>query len=269
MSLLPIKIDCQNIRTQRQKLNNLLVFNSIKEKDIIFLYNGSLSRTAGTREGSSDKEKPDFITRWASRRLEKVWNIKSFHKNINENEFKRVLEENEITEEKLHEECLQNDLLNKILSGRISKNSSRQGTKDENLQLFTCNILSNKLGIKIENLSVNEYRPDDKGNIVYNSKISKDYLKSFDGKISGKIAGWIFSKIVYGNGGHQDNVFYEAHCLCEWIKKFDKKELFVFLIDTDLERKINTLKRKYFLIKNILIVNHFEFQEYLIKNYKS
>ena len=69
------------------------------------------------------------------------------------------------------EECRQKELLNKILSGRISKNSSRQGTKDENLQLFTCNILSNKLGIKIENLSVNEYRPDCQGNIVYNSKI--------------------------------------------------------------------------------------------------
>ena len=27
---------------------------------LIFLYNGSLSRTAGTREGSSDKEKPDL-----------------------------------------------------------------------------------------------------------------------------------------------------------------------------------------------------------------
>ena len=130
MSLLPIKIDCQNIRTQRQKLNNLLVFNSIKDKD-----------------------------------------IKSFYKNVNEKEFKRVLEENEITEEELLEECRQKELLNKILSGRISKNSSRQGTKDENLQLFTCNILSNKLGIKIENLSVNEYRPDCQGNIVYNSKI--------------------------------------------------------------------------------------------------
>ena len=68
MSLLPIKIDCQNIRTQRQKLNNLLVFNSIKDKDIIFLYNGSLSslneRVAGSRTaGINDKEKPDFITR--------------------------------------------------------------------------------------------------------------------------------------------------------------------------------------------------------------
>ena len=79
-------------------------------------------------------------------------------------------------------------------------------------------------------------------------KILKDEcLKSFDGKISGKLFGWLFAKVVFGSGGHQDNVFEEADNLCCWVKKFhrDSENLFVILIDTDLEDKFNKLKSKY------------------------
>jgi len=39
-------------------------------------------------------------------------------------------------------------------------------------------------------------------------------LKSFDAKISGIINGWIFAKITYTNGGHQDNVFVRSSSIC-------------------------------------------------------
>ena len=69
----------------------------------------------------------------------------------------------------------------------------------------------------------------------------------------------MFAKIVYGNGGHQDNVFEEANNLCEWIIKFHK--------NTDLLIKFNKLKENYKEINNIIISNHFDFQNYIISNY--
>lgn len=103
-----------------------------------------------------------------------------------------------------------------------------------------------------------------------NKDIKKDMcLKSFDGIIEGKIKGWIFAKVVFGSGGHQDNVFEEANNLCEWICKYKKNnnELFVLLIDTNLIDKFNLLKNKFNTIKNIIIVNTNEFQKYIIENY--
>jgi hypothetical protein len=79
----------------------------------------------------------------------------------------------------------------------------------------------------------------------------------------------MFAKIVYGNGGHQDNVFDEANNLCEWIVKFHKNTdlLFVLIIDTNLLIKFNKLKDNYKEITNIIISNHFDFQNYIISNY--
>ena len=34
----------------------------------------------------------------------------------------------------------------------------------------------------------------------------KDSLKSFDAKLSGLVKGWVFAKVAFGKGGHQDNV---------------------------------------------------------------
>jgi hypothetical protein len=102
------------------------------------------------------------------------------------------------------------------------------------------------------------------------NKIDKKSLKSFDAKISGNINGFIFAKIVYGNGGHQDNVFEEANNLCEWIIKFHKNEdtTFILIIDTDLITKINKLIDKYKHINNIIISNHYDFQKFIISNYQ-
>ena len=160
------------------------------------------------------------------------------------------------------------------MAGRIAINASRQGIKDEVIQIETINITTSKIGINIIKLSPNLYRPTKLGEILVNTEIKKrninlsDCLKSFDAKITGKISGWIFAKIVIGSGGHQDNVFEEASTLCEWIIKFsDKNDIYIILIDTDLLHKFDRLKEKYSNIDNLIIGNHIEIQQYFIVNY--
>lgn len=230
----PIKLDIKNIREDRQKINNLKVFNAIKNKD-----------------------------------------KKELLKNCNNNELERVLKDLKDNIDGLIDKCSNNDYMNNILSGRISKNATRQGCKDESIQLSICNEVSKYLDINIENLTQNAYRPKKTGEII-NHKEFKDQcifkdecLKSFDGKISGRMNGWIFAKVVYGNGGHQDNVFEEADTICKWVEDFhnDDSYYYVILLDTDLTNKFNILKEKYIHIKNIIITNHFEFQQYIIDNY--
>jgi hypothetical protein len=229
----PIQLDCCNLRIDRQRINNELVYTSIKNKNKI-----------------------------------------EFTKNINEKEFQRVLQELQISEKDLLEKCETDDITAKILSGRIAKNASRQGTKDEELQITTCNITSSKFNIYIENLSATAYRPTKNGVILSHEEVKKqnipknDCLKSFDAKISGAVNGWIFAKVVFGNGGHQDNVFEEAYVFCDWVKKYGKlEELYVLLIDTDLIPQFQELKNKHADIPNIFIGNHVDFQQMLIDRY--
>lgn len=192
---------------------------------------------------------------------------------INEMELVRVLEETGLERDALFQECKKNDILITVLSGRIAKNSTRQGSKDEHVQLDVCNRFANQFGVNIENLSAFAFRPTKDGRIVSaaeikSQKIKKDEcLKSFDGRITGRLEGWIFAKVVFGSGGHQDNVFEEADTLCEWVRKYgESTSAFVVLIDTDLCTKFSVLKIKYKDVANLHIVNHIEFQEY-ISNY--
>lgn len=229
----PIEIDIYNIRNERQKINNELAIKRIQERNL--------------------------------------------NKDINNEEYKRILSEllkYNKTEKDLLDDCDDNIILLIILAGRISINASRQGTKDELLQIDTCNITLNKLGISMNKLSVNSYRPTKDGQILTNNDIKKnkislnDCLKSFDAKISGKINGWVFAKIVIGNGGHQDNVFEEAYILCEWIIKYSiLSDIYIILIDTDLMNKFNELKKRFNLIENLIIGNHIEVQQYFIDKY--
>ena len=234
MSIAPIEFNYKQIRNERQKYNNNCVFEAIKEK-----------------------------------------NMEKFYEKVNLKELERVLEETDLNLETIIEECSKNDIMNKIISGRISKKSSRQGSKDEDTQLSVCKDTASKFGISINSLSATAYRPQKNGNIISNkemkkNKISKDdCLKSFDAKISGKINGWIFAKNVFGNGGHQDNVFEEADSLCKWVVDFRTNQdvIYVIMIDTDLEDKLEIIQTKYNKYDNILVKNHVEFQQYLIDNY--
>ena len=172
-------------------------------------------------------------------------NQKRLYENINHKEYKRTLEYIEFTEEEFISKCKEDIIFAKLASINISKNASRQGSKDEKEQLRTCDITSRKCGISIKILTATELRPTKKGSIVSNDdmklkKIQKDCcLKSFDAKILGKMSGFIAAKVAYGNGGHQDNVFEEMDTLAEWWRKYKSisEEILIILIDTDLLTK--------------------------------
>lgn len=231
-NLKPIELNFKDIRKDRQTINNKIVYEILRE--------GNLER------------------------LNK--------KNINDDEYKRTLEDLELTEEKFVSKCKDDDSFARLASRNISKNASRQGSKDETVQIRTCNLTAEKCGVSIENLSTTRLRPTKDGSIVSKQEmedkgITKDCcLKSFDAKISDKINGFISAKVAYGNGGHQDNVFEEMDTLAEWWKKYKSgsEELLVILIDTDLINKITTIKEKYRSVNNVKIFNHIEFQQYMI-----
>lgn len=224
-----IYIDCKNLREERQIDNNNIVLLYIKKKDIQLVRN-----------------------------------------NCNQKELNRVLKQLNMSDEELLCKCEDDDFA-RLLSGRISINASRQGAKDEAYVLFKCNITSSSVGIFISNLSNNQYRPSRDGKIINISEYKKmkkhDCLKSFDGRISGKINGWLFAKITFSSGGHQDNVFDEAHQMCRWVIKYSESNLlFVILIDTDLKKQFDNLKNTY-SNPNLLITNHIGLQEYFINNF--
>jgi len=217
---------------------------------------------------------------------QKETNQKIIHNILNDNpiddyinpiEFGRVIDELSsvgLKQEDIIIKCKNDNVFATVFAGRIAKKTSRQGSNDEKLQIDVCNQLAVNFGINIENLSATAFRPTKDGNILseceYKScNIRKDMcLKSFDAKISGKIDGWVFAKVVYGKGGHQDNVFEEADILCDWITKYRKNEIYVILIDTDLLQKFDALKTKYANNEGLLIMNHTDFQQYIIDNYQ-
>ena len=91
-----------------------------------------------------------------------------------------------------------------------------------------------------------------------------DCLKSFDAKISGLVKGWVFAKVAFGEGGHQDNVFSEAHQFVEWADNYGTSDqLYVVLVDTDLNHKFKESKQKP-TKPNTIVCNHVEFQRFII-----
>ena len=69
---------------------------------------------------------------------------------------------------------------------------------------------------------------------------------------------------IWKKRGHQDNVFSEAHGFVEWANKYaEDDELYIVLVDTDLNLKFEELKQKP-TKKNILVCDHVEFQRVII-----
>jgi hypothetical protein len=229
-----INVDFKTMRSDRQKNNNRSVYESIQNND-----------------------------------------IKQFHSNINENELTRLREDVELSEDELLKKCKKDELFCKVVGMLLSKNASRQGSKDETTQLKTCNLTTTKCGVNIKQLKTTEFRPTKQG-IIYSGKEIKrmniqinDCLKSFDAKIDGKFTGYISAKVSYGSGGHQDNVFEELYTLADWWSKYksNTEDYLLILIDTDLDKKFNIIKDKYDTIDNIMIFNHYDFQNYIIDKY--
>jgi len=88
-------------------------------------------------------------------------------------------------------------------------------------------------------------------------------LKSIDGVINGGVEGYIFAKICFGEGGHQDNVFHEAAHFADWAQQYGEEgKVYVILIDTDLTNKFDRLKFNYDS-DTVWVVDHVEFQQRL------
>ena len=130
MTSTPIQIDFSNIREERQKINNNIVYDIIKAK-----------------------------------------NLTELKKHSNTKELNRILIDYNISLEDLIEECNKNDLLAKMTSRHISINATRQGSKDETVQLKTCNITSSKFKININQLPNDALRPCKDGTIVSKKEI--------------------------------------------------------------------------------------------------
>lgn len=235
----PVKIDCKNLRLERQQENNKIMFRALISQDKVLIRH---------------------------------------HCNINE--LQRVLTElsqlfkQSITLEQMLFKCSTDYCYAIGIAGRISKMASRQATKDEAYILDKCNQTASQVGIEIRNLSTTEFRPTKTGYILNNQEYKKsglkksDCLKSFDARISGKVSGWVFAKVAFGTGGHQDNVFMEAHEFGSWAQMYGSpNELYVILIDTDLTLQVQELKQK-FIQPNILVCDHFEFQKVLLYCYQ-
>ena len=127
-------------------------------------------------------------------------------------------------------------------------------------------------GVNITNLTATEFRPTKEGKIYSGTEIKKMNiqrdccLKSFDASIDGKITGYLSSKVSYGSGGHQDNIFEEMEILAEWWLKNKKntEDFLVILIYTDLNEKFTRIQKKYNKVHNIMVYNHYDFQNYLL-----
>jgi hypothetical protein len=194
-----------------------------------------------------------------------------FIKHINQHELKRTLETVQFTFPQFWDKCQTDHSYAHLVAIHLSKCASRQGNHDEKEQFDACIETAFKVGINIEQLSTTAWRATKHGRIISHAdmkleKITKDMcLKSFDGKISGRISGFISAKIAFGDGGHQDNVFEEQDTLAHWWINFaPENQILVLLIDTDLKAKFQTLKQKYQQHVSILIMNHVEFQEWML-----
>ena len=242
----PKKVDCSNLRYFRQKKN----YNELKK---------SIKNNTYTES-----------------------------KELNSKAYLRLKTETKLNDKEFRDKCLYDETFMITAIMYVSVNASRQGTKDEHMLFEVCNEISKPLGINIKNLTPTAYRPSKDFEIISKKemkerKIDKSKcLKSFDGKITGKITGWIFAKICIGRGGHQDNVFEESRNICDWVNKYNNKksgyedtgdnnvvinEMFIIMLDTDNNSEFLKLKRQYNNIPNLLIVNHVEFQQYIIDNY--
>lgn len=166
--------------------------------------------------------------------------------------------------------CTGDSVFSMTLAHTIAKQAHRQSSGDEAFVLEGINEYVSSFGVNVKQLGNNELRPGADGK-MYNRIEFKDSCqnkrqcpKSIDGRITGKIDGYITQKICIGKGGGQDNVLVEMYDFAEWATKNGSKDsYYICLVDTDLEEEYNTLKDTYDSPKtgNIWVVNHKELQE--------
>jgi len=217
-----------DLRNERQSYNNMLVAKELFEN------------------APSYKE------------LEKIANIKAVD---------RVLDTLEMDYDEFLTECAKSLIYSKTVAVAIAKNATRQGKADETFVIEGISDSMKKYNYTIRSCSVNELLPCKNGEMLSRVEFTRrrlnkdvDALKSVDGVFSGPKNGYIFAKIVIGDGGHQDNVLHEINQYIDWAKQYGEKDkIYVMLIDG---KEFDVLKSKQ--EDNIWVVNMVQFQERLI-----
>ena len=191
---------------------------------------------------------------------------------MNFKELDRLCNVMKLTREDIFSKCSGNYEFALVVAHGCSILASRQGSKDESFVLTEINKETSKVGTTITALNNQDLRPTKDGRVLNKKQFSElkkvgfsklDCLKSFDGIMKGEVEGYIFAKIVYGEGGHQDNVIIESSEFADWANEYgDKDKVYVILIDTDRQRQYNELKDKYDS-SNVWIVDHVELQKRL------
>jgi hypothetical protein len=140
------------------------------------------------------------------------------NKNINKEALNRLLaytNYNDLSELIKDKNNSENNIM-LLISLYIAKNASRQGTKDECLQLENINVLQEYNVIIVKD---GKLRPIKTGGFSKSGK-HINTLKSIDFiiKHNKEDIGYITAKVTSGGGGHQDNVLDEIIQFCEWTK---------------------------------------------------
>tara|TARA_A100001015_G_scaffold296926_1_gene377810 strand:+ start:1898 stop:2620 length:723 start_codon:yes stop_codon:yes gene_type:complete len=232
----PYQLDFKDIRSSRQKNNDITVYQNIKNNDKKLFY-----KNINTKE-------LDRTLEFLNMNFEQFWT-----KCIQDDDFCKLSARH----------------ISKCASRQGSKDETEQikicnlttekfGVKITNLSAKAYRPTKDGKILSNEEMKQNSVKMD-------------CCLKSFDASIEGKMKGYITAKVALGSGGHQDNVFEEMDTIAEWWTHYKKntQEYLVLLIDTDLQEKFNRIKEKYNKIDNILVFNHFDFQKYMITNYSS
>ena len=151
----------------------------------------------------------------------------------------------------------------KISSLYIAKNASRQGVKDEDLQLENINKLQE---YDITILKDGKQKPIKGGGLRKSGKKQADELKSIDFVIKYKTddIGYITAKVTSGGGGHQDNVLDEITQFCDWslIQQQNDKQPKVYIVLYDslnTSKLFNDIKKKY-KNKNLILTDTKKFK---------
>lgn len=197
--------------------------------------------------------------------------------NINKNALDRLLAytnyndlEDMIKDKNNHEE-----IITKITSLYIAKNSSRQGMQDEEIQLNIINTLQ-AYDITIERDG--KQKPIKGGGISISKKKQVNELKSIDFiiKYNHQEIGYIMAKVTSGEGGHQDNVLEEITQFCEWsliqqAQHIENKVYIVLYDNLDTSHLFEDIKEKY-KNRNLILTNTDQFKDMFLswftENYK-
>jgi len=227
------------------------------------MFKSDLSKVRINRQKKTNRDLAETIlyTDFTDKDLKKLINFKSLD---------RLAELLQTDRKSIYEKCKTDYEYALTLAHGTAILASRQGTTDERYVLEQLNSVTSEEGIFIQSIGNQDLRPvKSDGRLLTkkeykNSGLTKlQCLKSIDGTISGKINGYIFGKICFGEGGHQSNVFHESEEFAKWAHQFGEEDkIYVALIDTDLVKEYNDIKSRHDN-GNVWVVDHVEFQQRL------